>query len=371
MPAIFSNKRQRDSVKEISEIQLFSNKGMQMSRSNSRWLARTALIVSLAVVGNARALEHLAVALPGISMAAHAGLPGHSHVSANSQGYLGVDIRDVSPEQMIALKLREQRGAEIIHVDHDGPAGKAGLREHDVILQMNGKEVEGEEQLRHMLRELPAGRTVTIVLSRDGQQQSVTAQMANRVAVERQAWLQHMTVPEPAEPPQMQGQIRTSGFLEEGAIAAPEITAPPDPKAHSLIESFILGSSYTGATLEVIGPQLAQFFGSQGGNGLLVRSVDPNSPAATAGMRAGDVIVRAKGIVMTSTSVWSRLVHENRGRALAVVIVRDKQEHTVALIPDAKKRSSVDREAVPVWNPEPNSSTNEAEASTPVFAWMD
>jgi serine protease Do len=344
---------------------------MQMSRSNSRWLARAALIVSLAVVGNARALEHLAAPSSGISMAARAGLPGHSHVSANAQGYLGVDIRDVSPEQMIALKLKEQRGAEIIHVDHDGPAGKAGLREHDVILQMNGKQIEGEEQLRHLLRELPAGRTVTIVLSRDGQQQSVTAQMANRVAVERQAWLQHMTVPEPVASPQMESQIRTSGFLSEGAIASPEITAPPDPKAHSLIESFILGSSYTGATLEVIGPQLAQFFGSQGGSGLLVRSVDPNSPAAAAGMRAGDVVVRAKGLVITSTSEWSRLVHENRGRALAVVIVRDKQEHTIALIPDAKKRSSVDRESLPARNPELSANANEAEARTSVFAWMD
>src|SRR5271154_900312 len=317
-----------------------------MRRSNSRWLASIALTAGCTVVGamtgGACAWASVGWSASGIAAAARAGLPSHSHGSASAQGYLGVDIRDVSAEQMIALKLKEQRGAEIIHVDHDGPAGKAGLREHDVILQLNGKHIEGEEQLRRLLRELPAGRNVTILLSRDGQQQSITTQMANREAVERQAWLEHMTVPEPPPPQPAQEQIRSSGFVGGGILAAPEITAPPDPRGHSLIESFILGSSYTGASLEVIGPQLAQFFGSQGGNGLLVRSVDPNSPAATAGMRAGDVIVRAKGVVITSTSEWSRLVHENRGRALAVVIVRDKQEHTVALIPDAKKRSSVD-----------------------------
>src|SRR5579864_5242941 len=58
--------------------------------------------------------------------------------ASHPQGYLGVDIRDVGDSQMAALKLKESRGAEVIHVDHDGPAGKAELREQDVILQMNG-----------------------------------------------------------------------------------------------------------------------------------------------------------------------------------------------------------------------------------------
>ncbi len=314
-----------------------------MRRSNSRGFAPIALVTALALAGSALAAEPLAAAPTGMPPMGHAALTGHAHGSGHAQGYLGVDIRDVSADQMIALKLKEQRGAEIIRVDHDGPAGKAGLREHDVILQMNGKQIEGEEQLRRLLREIPAGRSITIVLSRDGQQLTVTTQMANREAVERAGVARTYDRSRAPAPPQT--RVRSSGFVGAGAIAAPEITAPPDPRAHSLIESFILGSSYTGAALEVIGPQLAQFFGSQGGNGLLVRSVDPNSPAATAGMRAGDVVVRAKGIVITSTSEWSRLIHENRGRALAVVIVRDKQEHTVALIPDAKKRSSIDLQA--------------------------
>jgi serine protease Do len=340
---------------------------MQMRRSNSRWFAPIALATGFALAGSALAF---AVASPaGMPPMGSAALAGHSHGGGHAQGYLGVDIRDVSADQMIALKLKEQRGAEIIRVDHDGPAGKAGLREHDVILQMNGKQIEGEDQLRRLLREIPAGRSVTIVLSRDGQQQTVTAQMANRETVEREAWLEHMTVPEPPPPPA--DGMHSNGFIGTASIAAPEITAPPDPRAHRLIESFILGSSYTGAALEVIGPQLAQFFGSQGGNGLLVRSVDPDSPAATAGMRAGDVVVRAKGVIITSTSEWARLIHENRGRALAVVIVRDKQEHTVALIPDAKKRSSVDLEAVPKSGVAPSPGSAEADVILPALGHME
>jgi len=338
---------------------------MQMRRSNSRWLAPIALAAGFALAGSVLALAASPIGMPA---AGSATLAGHSHGGGHAQGYLGVDIRDVSADQMIALKLKEQRGAEIIRVDHDGPAGKAGLREHDVILQMNGRQIDGEDQLRRLLREIPAGRSVTIVLSRDGQQQTVTAQMANRETVEREAWLEHMTVPEP--PPSADG-MHSNGFIGTASIAAPEITAPPDPQAHRLIESFILGSSYTGAALEVIGPQLAQFFGSQGGSGLLVRSVDPNSPAATAGMRAGDVVVRAKGVIITSTSEWSRLIHENRGRALAVVIVRDKQEHTVALIPDAKKRSSVDLKAVPRSGVAPTPGSAEADVMIPALGHME
>jgi S1-C subfamily serine protease len=104
----------------------------------------------------------------------------------------------------------------------------------------------------------------------------------------------------------------------------------------------LLNSSYTGVVLEMIGPQLAQYFGSQGGNGLLVRSVDPNSPAAAAGLRAGDVVVRANAIIVTGTSEWYKLVRENRGKPVAVVIVRDRQEETLVLVPDSKKRSSIE-----------------------------
>ena len=116
------------------------------------------------------------------------------------QGYLGVDVRDVTEDQLAALKLKEARGAEIVLVDHDAPAGKAGLREHDVILRVNGQAIVGEEQLRRMLRESPPGTTIVLLVSRDGQQMSVTTQTANREEVERQAWEQHLTSPSRCPP---------------------------------------------------------------------------------------------------------------------------------------------------------------------------
>ena len=287
-----------------------------------------------------------ASAQSGRAVLVRMGLGGHGQRSIGSggigsQGYLGIVFHDVSDDRLSTLKLKESRGVEILHVDHDGPASQAGLQEHDVILQMNGQAIEGEEQLRRILHETPVGRGVTLVLSRDGQQLTVATQMADRTTVERNAWKQHI------EADSSPGAVRGSGFLGGAPISAPPITAPPDQHTHTFLGTVILGSSYTGAALELIGPQLAQFFGSQGGNGLLVRSVEPNSPAATAGLRAGDVVVRANAVIIAGTGDWARIVHENRGRPLSVVVVRDKQEQTFVLVPDSKKRSSLEFQAYP------------------------
>jgi S1-C subfamily serine protease len=248
------------------------------------------------------------------------------------QGYLGVDVRDVTEDQLAALKLKEARGAEIVLVDHDAPAGKAGLREHDVILRMNGQAIDGEEQIRRMLRESPPGTPLTLLVSRDGQQMTVTTQTANREAVERQAWEQHLTVPEPLPPAEIDGSIY---------FAAPDSAAPPVRGGNSFLGPTLMNPSYTGAMLETMSTQLAEYFGVHGGAGLLVRSVEANSPASLAGMRAGDVVVRANAKSVASSADWTKAIRDSHGRPLTVVVLRDKKELTLTLTPDNKRRSSL------------------------------
>ncbi|MBS1800272.1 MAG: PDZ domain-containing protein [Acidobacteria bacterium] len=255
----------------------------------------------------------------------------------STQGYLGVDIRDVSDEQLASLKMKEAHGAEVVGVDHDGPACKAGIEVHDVILQVNGQSIEGSEQLRRILRETPAGRQVSFVVSRDGQQRNVNTQMANRDEVERLAWENRYTVPEPDNAP-VYAPKRGNSFFHSSPSASGALKG-----THSFLgTSMLVSSSYTGAKLEVMGPQLAEFFGAQGSAGLLVRQVDPNSPAADAGMKAGDVVVRLNSQAVVTGSDWTKTIHENRGKQVNVDILRDKKEQTLTLRPDEKKRSSVD-----------------------------
>jgi membrane-associated protease RseP (regulator of RpoE activity) len=265
---------------------------------------------------------------PAAEFGGHFLLGGVGVPAARSgQGYLGVDIRDVTVDQLAVLKLKEARGAEIVLVDHDAPAGKAGLREHDVLLRINGQILEGEEQTRRMLRESPPGTTIVLLVSRDGQLMTVTTQTANREEVEREAWERHMTVPEPVPD------------IAIGDYSTAPPTAAPSVRGNSFLGPTLMSSSYTGAMLETMSAQLAEFFG---GAGLLVRSVEANSPAALAGLRAGDVVVRVNARVVANSSDWTRAIKDSHGRPLTVVVLREKKEQTLLLTPDAKKHSRVE-----------------------------
>src|SRR6202161_482798 len=99
---------------------------------------------------------------------------------SGTSAYLGVDISDVTTERLSALKLKDEKGVEVTMVDQDAPAGKAGIKEHDVILTMNGTAIESKTQLQRMIHETPPGRVVTLGLSRDGQAMTIKVQLADK-----------------------------------------------------------------------------------------------------------------------------------------------------------------------------------------------
>ena len=262
-------------------------------------------------------------------------------VKGPGQSYLGIDVRAIGDEEVVTLKLRDTRGAEIIKVDHDAPAGRMGLREHDVVLQMNGASIESEEQLRHLMHDCPPGHLVVMTIARDGQTLTTSAPMADRMEIERKA-AGHLggVVPPPPGP-----QAPSAGFPmgeADAGNAAPSGPAPSTRYGKSFLGTLLTSPTYTGAMLQVMRPQLAQFFGVPTGAGLLVSGVFDNSPAAMAGLKAGDVITRANTRPMTSTSSWMKIIREAKGRPVTVEVTRDKQQRTLTLTPDVKHRSSLE-----------------------------
>src|ERR1051326_4632605 len=239
-----------------------------------------------------------------------------AHLYAAGRSYLGVDIQDVTKDRVSALKLKEERGVEITMVDADAPAGKAGLREHDVILDFNGTAVESEEQLRRMIREVPPGRTVALGISRDGAPMKINVQLADHGTVVAQAF-PRIVVPTPR---------------------------PRDFPRNSMDLPFQIQtySSVLGVQTESLTRQLGEYFGVKDGEGVLVRSVEKNSAAEKAGLKAGDVIVKADNEKLTDRSDLSHILRSHRtGGKMTLVVMRDKHEQTLTVtLPDRGSRDS-------------------------------
>jgi serine protease Do len=234
---------------------------------------------------------------------------------SEKSSYLGVDIVDVTTERLGALKLKEENGVEVTMVDQDAPAGKAGIKEHDVILTMNGTTIESGVQLRRMIHETPPGRIITLGLSRDGQPVTVKVQLADK----------HKEFPK----------------MPDFHVNVPEIHVP-DIDIPSMNMVVVTSSARSGLMVENITQQLGDFFGVKNGNGVLVRSVEKGSRAEKAGFRAGDIIVKINDQSVHDISDFSHAVKSRSGNSVNVGVVRDKKEQTLNLsLPERKEQSDL------------------------------
>ncbi len=145
------------------------NKGIETRRLSraGAWIAIAALSTSMVSRPVARQAEAMQLA----ALMEH---PSFLLLHSHSQSYLGVDIVDVDQERARALHLKDAHGAEITVLDHDAPAGKVGLKLHDVVLQMNGVSILGEEQMKQLLHQTAIVHKVVLVVIRDGEQITVT-----------------------------------------------------------------------------------------------------------------------------------------------------------------------------------------------------
>ena len=265
-----------------------------------------------------------------------------AHAAATTQpprppGYLGIEFHDLTNEQAIALHLRDKRGVEVLLVDHDGPAASAGLKPHDLITGLNGHIVASGEVLRRMIHDTGAGVEVKLSVFRNGNPITIRTKLANREDVERKAWARVTQVPPPPQGTVIEGI--TEFYMTSPAPVPPTPAVrptPPPQHTQGFIENMLHGP-FTGLVLAAMQPQLADYFGAPKGQGLLVQSVENGSPAATVGIRAGDVILRADGQPMHATSEWSKHLHASKGNPMALDILRDHKSITLTLQPDTKK----------------------------------
>jgi serine protease Do len=245
-----------------------------------------------------RNLRALAAALP-LGVLLVTALP----VSVAAQANRGFDIMTlVGPGSTIGVEISEldtasvergDNGVVIKSVRQGTPASRAGLQAGDIVLEFDGERVRSVRQFRRLVEETPPGRQVEALVLRDKSRRTVT------VTPEGSS-----TRVQPAEP--FSFERRLPGLVP-GLV-------PGIPVQGRL-----------GATVMSLEPQLASYFGTDGG--ALITSVTDGSPAATAGLKAGDVIVRVGNrSVDAPADVADAIRAAAPGKPLEIEVRRDRKD---------------------------------------------
>jgi serine protease Do len=245
-----------------------------------------------------------------------------SLVDDSSNGWLGLDIAEVTPESAQNLKLSAVRGVVVKRVEEKSPADQAGLKENDVITEYEGQVVEGTAQFRRLIRETPPGRSVAVKLIRAGAEQTVTVTVAERrAAFER--W----------EPRVLSG-------LPDSHPEIFTFSMPDGDLPDSFAGNFLGHSPMLGIQAEELRGQLGEYFGAPNGEGVLVRDVRSGSAAEKAGLKAGDVITKvdSRG-VKTLSDLREQMRQASGDKPVQLTVLRRGTEMTLPVAVD-KPRST-------------------------------
>jgi serine protease Do len=175
------------------------------------------------------------------------------------------------------LGLKEVRGVLVRSITPGGPADKAGLKAGDVILKLNGKDVNDDNVLRNQIAAAGPGASVTLTIWRDGKEQDI------------QATLTELTADNARAGGGQGGSAETGGRL--------------------------------GITVATLTPEIAGQIGvPRNTQGVVVQEVDADGPAAQAGIEAGDVITQVnRQPVRSPADMRSALDRSPNGPALLLI----------------------------------------------------
>jgi serine protease Do len=234
--------------------------------------------------------------------------------------WLGVESREVNSEKAKELKLPAERGVLLERIVPDSPAAKGGLKDNDVVTEINGQRVEGEAQFRRMIHEIPAGRSAQFTVWRDGHAQTIGVTLGKS---EDHGNMWFKTAP------------RAFSF-ELPKVEIPDIQVAPE-----MAYGVLAGSRpRLGIDAEDLSGQFGAYFGAPDGEGVLVRDVNSGSPAEKAGVRSGDVITSLNGERVRSLGdLREKLAGKREEKTVKLGVLRNKSEMslTVELPPPPSK----------------------------------
>jgi serine protease Do len=202
-----------------------------------------------------------------------------------TRGFLGVNIQTITPELAAALKLQDRNGALVSDVMPDSPAEQAGIQRGDVILTFNDKKIEDTRDLAATVADTPVGEDVKVLVLRDGKQTSLP-----------------LTV----------GKMMPDGDAEK----------PQSQQAER---------SKWGFRLQEMTPEMARKYGLSEDQGVRVVAVQPDSPAAQAGLRPGDILLQVNQKPVQSLQDVQDALAQADEEALLILVKRHEGSLFIAL----------------------------------------
>jgi membrane-associated protease RseP (regulator of RpoE activity) len=244
-----------------------------------------------------------------------------------SSGFIGVQIEEVTKENMGQYGLKEVRGVAIEKVLDDSPAQAAGLQNGDVIIKFNGEEITSERKLIRLLSEVAPDHEAKIRVVRGGDERDITVTVGKH----------------PGFKFDNEAFAKTLGSRIGRMPAMPAMPKMPEWKAGDLPRAytFVGSGRYIGASLMTLTKQLGDYFGIADGKGMLITEVRENTPAAKAGLKAGDVIVEVDGKEFTKDNSLFQVLHEKKEGDITLTVIRDRNRQTFTVTPEARKAGSM------------------------------
>jgi serine protease Do len=227
--------------------------------------------------------------------------------------FLGVHAEDITKENMATYGMREVRGVGVSEVVKDSPAERAGLRKGDVILRFDGESVTSTRKLNRLVSESSVDQNVRLTVSRGGSEQEISATLGKRPGMTNIF------------------NAKTREELREKM----EKLKKDMPKIKDGDGKFIfyMGNyRRIGIATQTLTKQLADYFGVT--EGILVTSVNDNSPAAKAGLKAGDVITAVDGEKVDSPGDISRAINKKDDGPVTLTVVRERNTRSVTVTPE-------------------------------------
>jgi membrane-associated protease RseP (regulator of RpoE activity) len=252
--------------------------------------------------------------------------------------FLGVNVEDVNKENMGRYGMREVRGVGVTQVVKDSPAEKAGLKKDDVILRFENDSVTSVRKLTRLISEVAPDQTVRLGISRGGGEQEVAVTVAKRNEPMNAFHLQGLEGLKDFEglkeleglKGRLDGLKEFRGVMPQGAQVWK--WEGEGPGRDGMVFAFG-GGRRIGVSTTQLTKQLADYFGVADGKGVLVTSVADDSPAAKAGLRAGDVITSIDGEKVEGAGDLSRAINNKKAGDVSLTIIRNKNQKTINVTP--------------------------------------